>query len=59
MPLFLMILMGQCHEMDIFLRSKYFNQYFLRMLMVFKIFQRLFTTLYIYKLFICFFEITY
>jgi hypothetical protein len=23
------ILKGQCHEIDIFLRSKYFNQYFL------------------------------
>jgi hypothetical protein len=40
----------QCHEMDIFWRPKHFNQYFLftYALMVFKFFQKLFTTLYNY-----------
>jgi hypothetical protein len=39
------MLKGQCHEMDIFLKVKNVNQYFLCIsLMVFKVFQKLLTT---------------
>jgi hypothetical protein len=50
------ILKGQRHRINIFWRSKHFNEYFL---MVFKVFLKLFTTLYNDETFICFFEITH
>jgi hypothetical protein len=48
-----MLLKGQCHEMDIFISTLSVHA-----LMVSKIFQKLFATLYKIN-FLCFFEITY
>ncbi len=53
---------GQWQEMDIFLKVKTFQLVltaYRYALMVFKVFQKLFTHLYNYQFFICFFEITY
>jgi hypothetical protein len=48
-------LKGQCHEMDIFFwRSKHYNQYFLCMCWWFEVFQKVFTILYSFKLFLFF-----